>query len=352
MQNQRFGSGIDWDAGVTVQVLARHPNSSTAIRWAHNLLEKTPTTVARYNFMPKPAGWGNGGGGLEKDDLETLAKLFPGHPILTDPSLSEVQKLIIAGGIREFVYETGYKDIEIITEYPGVFLFDYDYPPETGKLNGHRKITLWGQITSFREHSRVETWEIDKTDWFDMAVSLPRIFFNRLEYPDRPYWSHIRSSLIGLLRVYRHLKANSDGFVEDIPRQIHPSWWYIFQVGKGDSRFPTGGYKLSPHEWYSLFDEMVKKRMETADNDFLLRFLRGHVENAKRAEEEQLTNARSLTDESGNEKPSGEVDQPQLVEGSEDSSRIPTTEEMVSIEDEEYGRWVESFLPENLRVLK
>lgn len=344
MQHQRFGSGIDWDAGVTVQVLARHPNISTAIRWAHNLLEKTPTTIAMYNNMPKPAGWGNGGGGLEKDDLETLAKLFPEHPILTDSSLSEDQRLIIAGGIREFVYETGYRDIEIITEYPGVFLFDYDYPPEPGKLNGHRKITLWGQITSFVEHPRVETWEIDKTDWIDMASSLPGRFFNRLEYPDRPYRSHIFSSLVGLLRIYRHLRATSDGFVENIPRQIHPSWWYILQVGKGDSRFPKGGYKLSLGEWHRLFDEMVKKRMATADNDFLLRFLRGNVENAKRAEEERLANGELLTGKPDNEKPSGEIDQPQPVEGVADSSRIPTTEEMVRMEDEAYAQWLEGEL--------
>ena len=342
---------VNWKAGITVQVLAQHPYYPTSIKWAHNVLEKTPTKLARYNCQPKPDGWGNSGGGLERliynplrdsflTELETLEMRRPGCPIFTDKSLTEEERTILAGGLREFVDETGFRDIEIRTDYPGIFLSDYAYPSWTdanGVVHpgGHRKITLWGKLTSFREVPIVEAQEIDRTDWFDLSSSLPALFFNLS--PERPYWSHVRNTLSSILKVYRYERETKDDFIPNIPKRIHPSWWYVFQVGKGDSRFPQNGYRMSPGQWYKLFELMVAKRMETVDNDFLLRFLRGDVEHAKRQEEERLSRT-----EFGDNPMAQEV--AQAIEDSEDSEGIPTVEDMVRKEDEEYARWLEGEL--------
>lgn len=343
---------INWKAGITVQVLTQHPYCSTSIKWAHNVLEKTPTKLVRYNNQPKPDGWGNSGGGLERlvyvpsldrylTELEFLELRRPGHPILTDKSLSEETRIILAGGLREFVDETGFRDIEIRTDYPGVFLSDYEYPPwidADGVVHpcGHRKITLWGKLTSFREDPIVESSEIDRTDWFDMSISLTSLFFNLS--PERPYWSHVRSTLNSVLKIYRYERETKDGFVPNIPKRIHKSWWYVFQVGKGDSRLPRNGYRLSPGQWYKLFELMVAKRMEEADNDFVLKFLGKNLDNARRIEEEQLNNTE---DEGTGNELQGVT---QAIEDSADSDGIPTVEDMIRKEDQEYARWLESEL--------
>lgn len=353
---------IDWKAGITVQVLAGDPYCPTVVRWAHNKLEQKPTKIATYQYKPKPDGWGNGGGGLEKliytpsrgkylTELEILEMRRPGHPILTDDSLSEEVKLILAGGLREFVDETGFRDIEIRTDHPGVFLSDYEYPPwidADGRVwpGGHRKITLWGALTSYREDPIIEVDEIDRTDWFDMATSLPSLFFNIA--PEKPYISHVRSTLRGILAIYRYEKETSNGFVPNIPGRIHPSWWYAFQVGRGDSRFPRQGYKLSPGAWYKLFDLMVAKRMEEADNDFLVKFLGIKLDNALRREEERLSRVESSGDSASD---SLAQEMTRAVEDSEDAEGIPTVEDMIRQEDEEYSRWFEKGIPDNLKVL-
>lgn len=352
---------INWKAGITVQVLVSDPYSQTIFRWVHNKLEQKSTKIAMYNYAPKPDGWGNGGGGLEKliyvpgrgkymTELEVLEMRRPGHPILTDDSLSEEIKIILAGGLREFVDETGFRDIEIRTDYPGIFLSDYLYPPwidpVTGTIfpSGHRKITLWGKLSSYREDPIIEMEEIDRTGWFDLEISLPRLFFNVA--PEKPYISHVRSTLKSILAIYRYEKQTSDGFVLNIPRRVHPSWWYAFQVGRGDSRFPRQGYKLSSGEWYKLFDVMVTRRMEEADNDFLVKFLGTSRENAMRKEEEWLKREWVET-----ESETTVTDTTQVVEGSEDAEGIPTVEDMVQKEDEEYARWFEEGLLESQRVL-
>lgn len=361
------GLNIDWKAGITVQVLTSDPYSRTVFRWVHNKLEKKPTKIAMYQYKPKPDGWGNGGGGLEKfsyvpnrgkymTELEILKIRRPNHPILTDDSLSEEVKIILAGGLREFVDETGFRDIEIRTDYPGVFLSEYEYPPwidpVTGTIfpGGHRKITLWGNLTSYRADPIIEEDEIDRTAWFDTEISLPKLFFNVA--PEKPYISHVRSTLRGILAIYRYEKEVSDNFVPNIPGQIHPSWWYAFQVGKGDSRFPRDGYKMSrkPWEWYKLFDVMVAKKMEEADNDFLVKFLGKRLDDAMRKENERLK-VEWLGAEPESESVAPEVTQ--AIEDSEDAGGIPIVTDMARQEDEEYGRWYEeNFVPEHLRVLK
>src|SRR3990167_6441261 len=92
---------IDWRAGITVQTLCQDPYCPTVVRWVHNQLEAKPTKIAMYDYKPKPAGCGNGGGGLEKliyvpsmdeylTELEVLEMRRPGHPLLDkDSPLSE-----------------------------------------------------------------------------------------------------------------------------------------------------------------------------------------------------------------------------------------------------------------------
>lgn len=346
---------IDWRAGVTVQTLLPDPYCPTVFKWVLNKLESKPTKIKMYGFKPKPRGFGNGGGGLERliyvpsrnkymTELEILEMRRPGHPILNDRSLSEEMKTILAGGLREFVDETGFRDIEIRTDYPGVFLSDYHYPDwadADGRVcpGGHRKITLWGKLESYREDPIIETEEIERCEWFDTATSLPKLFWNIA--PDRPYISHVRSTLRSVLAIYRYEKEMSDDFVPNIPGRVHPSWWYAFQVVVGGQR-----YKLSPTEWYKLFETMVARRMEEADEDFLARFFSKKIENELRREEERL--ARDWSVEGNTPK----VQEPaQAVEGSEDSEGIPTVEDMVRQEDEEYARWYEEGLPESQRVL-
>lgn len=357
------------DKGITVQVLPIHPHISTSVRWVHNLLEKEPSNLARYDYQPKPAGWGNGGGGLEFDDEERLRQLFPNHPILTDKSLTDVQSLIIAGGIREFVHETGLPDITIRTDYPGVFLYDYkyrDWIDKNGVIHpgGHRKITLWGQLNSFvpDERLHIERHEVDQSDWFDTAISLPKLFFNRFTRPDWPYWSHVFSTVIGLLRIYRYQRS-IDEFTENVPEKIHPTWWYILQIGSGDPRFPKGGYRPSPSEWYELLKLMVTKKMEIADEDFLFNFVKRNLDNAKRREEQEFKilgsrEGRNLKEVSSDSKVTREV------QNSEDSDRLPVLEELrekwyeeynqwvLETKDAEYVRWLEEDMPEDKRVLK
>ncbi|MDP3697203.1 MAG: hypothetical protein Q8R55_04205 [Candidatus Taylorbacteria bacterium] len=349
-------STIDWNRGITVQPLMLHHQIPTCVGWVHNLLETEPTNLAIYDFKPKPAGWGNGGGGLEKSiyvpklgrhltELENLELLFPNHPILTDNSLTDDQKLIIACGIREFLSETGYREFDIKTDYPGVFLYDYkyrDYVDARGVLHpgGHRKITIWGQINSYRiyENDRIEKHEVDKTEWVDMAEPLPSYFFNPIRFPDRPYWSHVRYSVVCLLRIHGYLKANTDHFIPNIPARIHPSWRYIFKVGGGDSRFPAGGYQPLPREWYKLFGIMVNKRLEEVDNDFIFDLFSESIGKAKRREEEREKPRPELVEATPEETQAVT----QVVEDSEDSDGIPTLEEMRQKEDEEYAKWFEN----------
>ena len=343
---------INWRAGVTVQVLTPHPYHPTSFRWAHNVLETKPTKLKRFNNQAKPSGWGNGGGGLEKliyvpnlgrylTELQILELRHPGHRILTDRTLPKETKTILAGGLREFADETGFRDIDICTDYPGVFLSEYVYPDwiddkGISYRGGHRKITLWGKLKSLREDSIIESNEIDKTDWFDLSESLPGQFFNRSH--ERPYLSHVITTLGGMLRIYRYEKEIADGFIPNIPKRVHPSWWYAYQIGRGDSRFPDRGYKLLPVQWYKLFKTMVDSRMEEADNDFLFKFAEKSLDKAFRREEEEFKISQT------------ESSAAKEVKGLEDSEAVPTLDDMIRREDEEYARWFESTLPAHLRV--
>ncbi len=347
-------SNVDYlgTKGVTAQVFPRHPDISTAFLWGHNLLENEPTTLAEFDYQPKPAGWGNLGGGVEPGDLQWLSKNFPDHPILFDRKLTGSQRLIIAGGIREFISESGYIDFDIITDYPGVFLYDYTYRDRVDAKGvyhpgGHRKVTLWGQMRSFRgashqvyEEYHIEKHEVDRTDWFDAAEPLARYFFNPVRYPDQPYYAHLVPTLAGLLRIYGYLKANTDDIVPDIPSRIHPSWWYIFRIGKGDDRFPVDGYKMEYWEWYNLFRYMVDHRLEQVDTDFLYKFCQNGIEKKK---EKAKRKADSVEEEK---------DLPIITEDQDNTDGILTPQEVMERDDLEYARWFETDLSENMRVVK
>lgn len=347
--------GINFEAGMTVQVLALHPYQPNIIRWAHNLLEDKPSDIPRYEGKGKPSGWGNAGGGLEKrlynpilnrhfeGELDYLSFRYPHHPLLMDGSLSEEDKTVLACGLREFVDETGYVDIDIITEYRNEydrpFLLDYLY-----KDNDHRVVTIWGQLRSFKVQNIVESYEIDRTDWFDTSSSLFKQFFNRLTHPDRPYWSHVRRTLLALLRINRHQRQDHDNH-NDFIRLIHPSWWTVFQVGRGDPRFPVRGYKISPADWYKLFDYAVENRIDMPDQEYIYRLFRNEIEEQKRLEELEFEKEEV-------EEVAETIPAPDLAE-SVDSTSYPTPQEIASKEDEEYCMWLEAELnlPDSLRVV-
>ncbi len=98
--------------------------------------------------------------------------------------------------------------------------------------------------------------------------------------------------------------------------------------------------KMSPGQWYELFQLMVAKRMEEADHDFLVKFLGDKLTDAKVKEEERLGKDKvELVDVSTT---TPEVTQ--AVDDSEDAEGIPTVADMIKKEDEEYGRWLESEL--------
>lgn len=351
-----YSAGIDWKAGVTVQVLASGQNPMSKL-WGHNLEDKIPSNIARFKGRPKPEGWGNLGGGLEKrfyvpsldrwfdSELDFLEFYHPGHPILSDDSLSQDTKIILACGLREFIHETGYRDVEIRTdyrnEYGEPFLFDYYYTPDKETGLRHRVVTIWGEVKSFIRQEALEKEEVDKTEWFDLSKSLFKPFFNSLRFPGRPYWSHNWRLLMAIKAVDQHYR-HEDLYAIQVDRYTHPSWKIVYRVGGGDPRFPIGGYRPPPWDWYKLFDKVVKNRMEMADNDFIFDLFGTDITNTKRYQEEKLE--AEMISSSSPDAPTESIKYDEdglMIEGSEDSSRYPTPAEIIEKEDREYGEWLE-----------
>jgi len=317
------------EPGITVQVVAVNSFLATSILWVHNLLEKSGTNIPKYRGAPKPAGWGNGGGGVEPDELEKLQKRHPGHPILTHPGLSEEEKIIAACGFRELTDESGFDDVSIVTTPHGpgnqerVSLLEYR-DPETG----HRVITVWGVVHSFTKNPIREKEEVDLSEWFDIQISLPKLFSNQKATPGLPYWTHVRRTVILISKMDQYYREIGEPR-ECIGRLIHPSWRSVFRVGRRDKRFPIGGYLIPPRQWYSLMHYLILEKMEMADNDLIYELCERDVDQ-KRDEE-----ARMLEEEDNAEATS--VD----TEGSEDRTGIKAAEEMVRQEDKEYRIWWE-----------
>lgn len=317
------------EPGITVQVVAIHPFLATSVLWVHNLLEKNGTNIPKYRGAPKPAGWGNGGGGLEPDELEKLQKRHPGHPILINPRLSEKEKTIAACGLRELTDESGFDDVSIVTTPHGpgnrerVSLLEYRDPD-----TGHRVITVWGVVNSLTKHPLREKEEVDMSKWFDIQISLPELFSDQRETPGLPYWTHVRRTVGIISKIDQYYREIGEPR-ECIGRLIHPSWRSVFRVGRRDKRFPVEGYLIPPQKWYALMHYLIDEKREMADYDLIYERFKDDVD--KKREEE----AKMLEEENSTEVVSIET------EGSEDRTGIKVNEEIIKQEDDEYRIWWE-----------
>ena len=326
------------DAGTTVQVITFHPFHPTSILLVHNMLEDAVPGmpfISMYNGKVKPAGWGNGGGGMEKDELEKLMAREPRNPILTDPSFATIDdKMVAACGLRELQDESGYRKAEIRMPDGGVKLLEYFLP------NGHRVVTIWGEVKSLVYEPIVEFNEVDIADWFDLSVSLPNLFRNRNKRPGLPYWSHVRRILIGISRIDGHYRRNGEPW-RCVGSRIHPSWRLVFSVGAGDPRFPRRGYRIYYKDWYSLIEEMIDNKVEMLNNDAIYCRFKEKIDLAV-LEENKETRVEATTEE--------EKTEPVAVSGNDDDnwgdsvSELEIPAEIAAREDEEWRIWMEKEL--------
>ena len=263
-------------AGTTVQVVTFHPFERTKILMVHNLLEDIVPDIPMYGGRPKPAGFGNGGGGMEDDELEHLKEVNPAHPILLNDTLSDEEKKIAACGLREVTDESGYIDIEIMIPDGQLKLNEYFF------RNGHRVVTVWGEVKSLAVVPIRERNEVDIAEWFDLAEPFSVAFGgqNWGAGPTRdklPYWSHVRRDLLSISKIDRYLRQHKQA-KQCIGRLIHPSWRLVFPVGAGDGRFPSRGFGIHPRVWYELMEEMIRRKLEMVDSDILYHLFRDEIE--------------------------------------------------------------------------
>lgn len=287
----------EYEGGVTVQIVPTHPFSPTTILWGLGKPETKPSNIRSFNNQPKPPAWSNPGGGMEEGEVERFLTKFPDHKMVllaNDQSLSLYDRNIICCGLREFIDETGYQDIEVYPYLPhyrydrdnrddNVSIYDFKYS------TGHRVKTLFGHVTGFDIRDIVEKDEIAKACWFDMSIPLPKLFFDRVNFPLHPFFSHVRRLMITMHRVKRmSLFDTAPAYCRDwvdISNKIHPSWGLIFPVGAGYPGFPKNGFRFNRDNWYKLFYTMVSRRMEFADPDFIEGLFRVEIIEAKKREE-------------------------------------------------------------------
>ena len=279
----------EYEGGTTVQVLARHPHIPTQHLWALNKLEEKPSGIRMFNGEAKPRGWGNAGGGMEDDELEIAAKMWPDLPVLQDRSLSDDTRSIFACGYREFLFETGYARMKLHS-----YTNPFTGPTKDGvsvlhfvdRRSGHRRITLWGDVESFMPTTEIfEVEEIECTAWIDISESVFKPFFDRILFPSHPYWRHVLSTLVARLRINTFEEINEVPLFYNIRDKIHDSWKLVWAVGAGDDRFPELGFKISPANWYRLFDYMIAHKQEDADTDFIAIYFRKEIDKARRRED-------------------------------------------------------------------
>lgn len=340
--------------GTTVQVLSSDPYSVTKYLQVHNTLETllpgTPI-IEMYGGRVKPPGFGNPGGGMEVDELERFKnnepELFKFYESLG--TLSDMELAIIGCARRETIAESGFDDFEVVlddeTKKP-VILNDYHYK------SGHRVVTVWGKFLTYRHGPIKEADEIDYVDWTDFSMPLletyRRLRKNLGEPPAYPYWSHIRR-LCSSLPVIDRYNSDREDWSYPIGKLIHPSWRTVFKVGRGDDRFPSGGYLISPEDWYHMFDIMLEKGIENLDNETLLDEFNGRAKTKvltfdpsdkkyklkTRDKDLNLGEKIALARNQQMKENDPTVDVENLA-GSEDYTGIPTSAEMIAKEDQEY----------------
>ena len=336
----------------TVQVLAFHPIDRTFTLWVHNLLEPITTYIPRYGNTTKPPGWGHGGGGQEPNEIERLRERDPLHPILANKNISEEDRAIAACGLREFRDESGYQDISIVTipcssesgeKAPAtVCLYShrlYDYL-EDGAKTTHEIVTLWGEVESLARRPIQEIDEVDKSEWLDISKPLSEIFRDRVSLPGFPYWSHVRRTVIGLQRI-DWWRCFFDEPERCISHLVHPSWRLVFPVGVGDPRFPKYGFRISPSQWYYLFEMMVQEQIAVVGANILYELFKEDIERV--VEQEHLRDERPEVASLKTPEPTDSTDSDEGYDSPllDKYSGEPAPEELLRQQDEEYRIWME-----------
>lgn len=363
--------------GTTVQVLGVDPYSATKFLQVHNRLEVLSPgapVIPMYGGKSKPPAIGNPGGGMEPNELELFEKSDPElyKYYSSFGTMTPMDLQIIGCALRESRDETGFFDLRIVldenTKKP-VILTDFYYK------EGHRVLTVWGKYNSYQTRPIKESDEIDYADWIDFSSSMLDVYRRlrrdiRGDIPVYPYWSHLRRIVASVTTIDRY-NRDTDERPYLIRRLIHPSWSTVFRVGRGDQRFPSGGYLICPEDWYYMFDIMMEKGIENLDNDTLLSefngrskvktlaydMARGVYELKERTEELKLANKIAFAKEQQDRILEASSGAPEFISsdlsvggdiaGVEDYTGIPTSAEAIAREDEEYFKALErEFGPE------
>lgn len=337
--------------GITVQTLGSDPYSVTKYLQVHNTLETLlpgAPIIDMYGGKTKPPGFGNPGGGMEPDEYDRFKTNEPERFKYYDSlgTLSEDDLKIIGCAFRESQDESGFCDIEIALDEDTkklIILNDYYYK------GGHRVITVWGKYRSYRQRPIKEAEEIDYVDWTDFSMPMSEVY-RRLRQkvgdpPAYPYWSHLRRICSALPMIDRYNRDREERSYS-IGNLIHSSWRTVYRVGRGDNRFPNGGYMISPEDWYHMFDIMLEKGIEDLDNETLLTEFNGRAKlkvlvfdpsdrkYKMKAREKDLNLGGKIALAKNQE--FKEVPAVETLEGSEDYTGIPTSAEAIAREDKEY----------------
>lgn len=245
------------EASITAQVVLLHPAFSTRVYWVLNREEQRECTQV-YGTTPKPAGWGNPGGGMERE-IDGIDE--HGHARVSE-------EIIRACARREVEDETGFDDFQFI-RYQSSRIPFLIRPYEN-----HCIVTFVAKLNNFSRYLPVkeeETGEIIRGAWFDLSMS-PIDMLS----PDAilPYRSHIQRTIICLNMMTR------------LPQQkkyipINPVWKLVFPVGNGDSRFPSNGYLLPIEAWKEQMRDHIRFHRHTLDIERIYEQYRHEIDMAQ-----------------------------------------------------------------------
>lgn len=223
------------EMSITAQVVLLHPSFSTNVYWVLNREEQGKCTQI-YGTTPKPAGWGNPGGGVDPD-VDGIDK--HGHARVSSEEITR------AGAQREVEDETGFHDLYFIPYQSS------RVPFLIRPYEGHCIVTFVAKLNNFSRYLPVkeeETGEIIRGGWFDLSISPIDIF-----RPDAilPYRSHIQRTIICFNMMARIMQPR-----KYVP--INPLWKLVFPVGNGDPRFPSNGYSLPIEAWKNQMRDHIR----------------------------------------------------------------------------------------------
>lgn len=339
-----FFDNDDQAGGVTVQLVSTHPFKPTTILWVLGKLENKPSKIKAFNNQPKPPAWQNAGGGMEVDEIDRFLNRFADHKMASfafDDRLTLYDKYVIFCGLREFFDETGYHDVEVFPYFP-IYRYDRDDRDDNVSIydsrlkNGHRAKTIFSHVESFETRDIVEKEEIAKAEWFDMTTPLSRLFFDRINFPLHPFFSHVRRLMITMRRAQKmasfedapdYCRRELAGIVD----KIHPSWRLIFPIGRGVTGFPERGFRPNRDSWYKLFHKMVAEKIELPSIDMIAHFFQAEILEAKKREERRKEKGEVFAE------PDPYLNEYTVGSFGQNHDTVPT-EELLR-QDEEYAEW-------------